>query len=260
MATRNTILSIRSLSVNYDGMMALEGVDLDIFDDDFIGIIGPNGGGKTTLVKAIMGAVPYSGTISVAEELHCGNHFKIGYMPQVSQFDMSFPISIEEVVLSGLQADKGFFSRYSRADKMKAHALLEQMGIGDLASRPIGEVSGGQMQRALLCRAIIAEPKLLILDEPTNFVDNRFEHEFYRMVQSLSQRMAIVIVSHDLGTISSVVKSIVCVNRHVHRHNSNTLSEEQLLNYNCPIQILSHGHIPHTVLAHHSGDGCHDHE
>lgn len=260
MATRKTILSIRSLSVNYDGMKALEGVDLDIYDDDFIGIIGPNGGGKTTLVKAIMGAVPYSGTISVADELRRGNHFKIGYMPQVSQFDMSFPISIEEVVLSGLQADKGFFSRYNKADKMKARALLEQMGISDLASRPIGEVSGGQMQRALLCRAIIAEPKLLILDEPTNFVDNRFEHEFYRMVQSLSQRMAIVIVSHDLGTISSVVKSIVCVNRHVHRHNSNTLSEEQLLNYNCPIQILSHGHIPHTVLAHHSGDGCHDHE
>ena len=260
MATRNTILSIRSLSVNYDGMMALEGVDLDIFDNDFIGIIGPNGGGKTTLVKAIMGAVPYSGTISVADELRRGNHFKIGYMPQVSQFDMNFPISIEEVVLSGLQADKGFFSRYNKADKMKARALLEQMGISDLASRPIGEVSGGQMQRALLCRAIISEPKLLILDEPTNFVDNRFEHEFYRMVQSLSKRMAIVIVSHDLGTISSVVKSIVCVNRHVHRHNSNTLSEEQLLNYNCPIQILSHGHIPHTVLAHHSGDGCHDHE
>ena len=260
MATRNTILSIRSLSVNYDGMKALEGVDLDIFDDDFIGIIGPNGGGKTTLVKAIMGAVPYSGTISVADELRRGNHFKIGYMPQVSQFDMNFPISIEEVVLSGLQADKGFFSRYNKADKMKARALLEQMGISDLASRPIGEVSGGQMQRALLCRAIISEPKLLILDEPTNFVDNRFEHEFYRMVQSLSKRMAIVIVSHDLGTISSVVKSIVCVNRHVHRHNSNTLTEEQLLNYNCPIQILSHGHIPHTVLAHHSGDGCHDHE
>lgn len=260
MTTHKAILSIRNLSVNYDGMMALESVDLDIFADDFIGIIGPNGGGKTTLVKAIMGAVPYSGTISVADELRHGNHFKIGYMPQVSQFDMGFPISIEEVVLSGLQANKGFLSRYSRADKMKAHALLEQMGISDLASRPIGEVSGGQMQRALLCRAIISEPKLLILDEPTNFVDNRFEHEFYRMVQSLSQRMAIVIVSHDLGTISSVVKSIVCVNRHVHRHNSNTLSEEQLLNYNCPIQILSHGHIPHTVLAHHSGDGCHDHK
>ena len=260
MTHRKKIISLHNVGVSYEGHAALEGVNLDIYEDDFIGIIGPNGGGKSSLVKAIMGAVKHSGEIEISELLRKGNHYKIGYMPQVSQFDMSFPISIEEVVLSGLQADKGFFSRYSKADKMKARALLEQMGISDLASRPIGEVSGGQMQRALLCRAIIAEPKLLILDEPTNFVDNRFEHEFYRMVQSLSQRMAIVIVSHDLGTISSVVKSIVCVNRHVHRHNSNTLTEEQLLNYNCPIQILSHGHIPHTVLAHHSGDGCHDHE
>jgi zinc transport system ATP-binding protein len=134
------------------------------------------------------------------------------------------------------------------------------MGIADLASCPIGEVSGGEMQRALLCRAIIAEPKLLILDEPTNFVDNSFEREFYALVEELSHRMAVMIVSHDLGTITSVVKSIVCVNRNVHRHDSNILTEEQLLNYNCPIQILSHGHIPHTVLEHHTGDGCKHHK
>ena len=112
------------------------------------------------------------------------------------------------------------------------------------------------MQRALLCRAIISEPKLLILDEPTNFVDNRFEYEFYNMVRELSDRMAIVVVSHDLGTITSVVKSILCVNKCVHRHDSNILTEEQLRNYNCPIQVLSHGHIPHTVLEHHAGDCC----
>ena len=134
------------------------------------------------------------------------------------------------------------------------------MGIAELASRPIGEVSGGEMQRALLCRAIISEPKLLILDEPTNFVDNSFEREFYAMVQELSHNMAVMIVSHDLGTITSVVKSIVCVNRTAHRHDSNVLTEEQLRNYNCPIQIVSHGHIPHTVLEHHSGDGCKHHE
>ena len=115
------------------------------------------------------------------------------------------------------------------------------------------------MQRALLCRAVISEPRLLILDEPTNFVDNRFEYEFYNMVKGLSDRMAIVMVSHDLGTITSVVKSIVCVNRSVHRHDSNILTAEQLENYNCPIQILSHGNIPHTVLAHHDGDGCPSH-
>lgn len=257
--SRKKIISLRDVSVRYDGDAAIEGVSLDIFEDDFLGVIGPNGGGKTTLIKAILGAVPHSGKIEIDSSLKYGNHFKIGYMPQVSQFDMRFPISIEEVVLSGLQTERGFFGRYSSKDKAKARQLLDRMGIADLAKRPIGEVSGGQMQRALLCRAIISEPKLLILDEPTNFVDNRFEHEFYAMVQQLSEQMAIVIVSHDLGTITSVVKSIICVNRHVHRHDSNILTEEQLRNYDCPIQIVSHGHVPHTVLEHHTGDGCHDH-
>ena len=260
MTHRKKIISLRNVGVAYEGHAALEGVNLDIYEDDFIGIIGPNGGGKSSLVKAIMGAVEHSGEIEISEQLRKGNHYKIGYMPQVSQFDMRFPISIEEVVLSGLQTEKGFFGRYTKEDKHLAHKTLEKMGIAELASRPIGEVSGGEMQRALLCRAIISEPKLLILDEPTNFVDNSFEREFYTMVQDLSQNMAVMIVSHDLGTITSVVKSIVCVNRTAHRHDSNVLTEEQLRNYNCPIQIVSHGHIPHTVLEHHSGDGCKHHE
>lgn len=260
MTHRKKIISLRNVGVSYEGHAALDGVNLDIYDDDFIGIIGPNGGGKSSLVKAIMGAVEHNGEIEISDILRKDNHYKIGYMPQVSQFDMRFPISIEEVVLSGLQTEKGFFGRYTAKDKDLAHKTLEKMGIAELASRPIGEVSGGEMQRALLCRAIISEPKLLILDEPTNFVDNSFEREFYAMVQELSHNMAVMIVSHDLGTITSVVKSIVCVNRSAHRHDSNVLTEEQLRNYNCPIQIVSHGHIPHTVLEHHSGDGCKHHE
>ena len=260
MTHRKKIISLRNVGVAYEGHAALEGVNLDIYEDDFIGIIGPNGGGKSSLVKAIMGAVEHNGEIEISDILRKDNHYKIGYMPQVSQFDMRFPISIEEVVLSGLQTEKGFFGRYTAKDKELAHKTLEKMGIAELASRPIGEVSGGEMQRALLCRAIISEPKLLILDEPTNFVDNSFEREFYAMVQELSHNMAVMIVSHDLGTITSVVKSIVCVNRTAHRHDSNVLTEEQLRNYNCPIQIVSHGHIPHTVLEHHTGDGCKHHE
>ena len=134
--------------------------------------------------------------------------------------------------------------------------LLKECGIEALAGRPIGEISGGQMQRALLCRAVIADPKLLILDEPTNFVDNQFEQTLYRILRRLNERMAIVMVSHDVGTISSVVKEIVCVNGHVHRHRSNIISAEQLAAYDCPIRLLSHGHVPHTVLEHHPGDGC----
>lgn len=254
-----SIITLRNVGVNYEHSIALEDVNLDIFEDDFIGIIGPNGGGKTSLVKAIMGVVPHSGEIEFAPALQRKSHLKIGYMPQVSQFDTRFPISIEEVVLSGLQSEKGFFGRYTHADRQRATELLKQMGIDQIASRPIGEVSGGQLQRALLCRAIIAEPKLLILDEPTNFVDNNFEREFYALVKQLHERMAVMIVSHDVGTITSLVNAIICVNRHVHRHDSNILTEEQLLNYDCPIQVVSHGHIPHTVLEHHTGDGCKHH-
>lgn len=246
------LVTLHDVCVGYDGVHVLEHVNLAIGDRDFIGIIGPNGGGKTTLVKAILGSIPHSGEIRFAPELseRTGRPL-IGYLPQQPVFDRSFPISVTEVVLSGLQAVKGFSRRYTAADRDRAAELLEMTGIAATARRPVGEISGGQMQRALLCRAIIAEPRLLILDEPANFVDNRFENELYKLLQRLNKRMAVVMVSHDIGTITSVVKEIVCVNRTVHRHRSNIITEEQLQNYNCPIQIISHGHIPHTVLERH---------
>lgn len=254
------LVTLHDVSVRYDGCEALHGVNLSIADDDFLGVIGPNGGGKTSLVKAILGAVPYTGRIDFAPELFRGKERLIGYMPQIMHFDRAFPISLAEVVRSGLQGRKGLIGRFTRAERQQVHALLEMAGIGACADAPVGEVSGGQLQRALLCRAVVSEPKLLILDEPTNFVDNQFEKELYRMLRELNRRMAIVMISHDLGTISSVVKEIVCVNRHVHRHHSNVLTEEQLQNYDCPIQVISHGPVPHTVLEHHSGDGCCHHD
>lgn len=254
------LVTMRNVSVSYDGYEALKDVNLDIAADDFIGIIGPNGGGKTTLVKAILGTVPFRGSIELAPELFRDKERLIGYMPQMSNFDRSFPISVLETTLSGLQGRRGFRSRYTREDRAKALSLLETAGIGACADHPIGEISGGQLQRALLCRAIISDPRLLILDEPANFVDNKFEKELYHMLHELNSCMAIVMVSHDIGTITSVVKEIVCVNRQVHRHHSNRITEEQLRNYDCPIQLLTHGHVPHTVLEHHPGDGCPDHE
>ena len=230
------LVTLRDVSVAYDGYEALRHVDLEIADLDFLGVIGPNGGGKTTLVKAILGTVPHTGELTLAPELFRGKERLIGYMPQISDFDRAFPISVLEVVLSGLQGRRGFSSRYTKEDRARAMELLAASGIADTARSPIGEVSGGQMQRALLARAVISDP-----------------HE-------LNARMAIVMVSHDIGTITSVVKEIVCVNRQVHRHRSNILTEEQLRNYDCPIQLVSHGHIPHTVLEHHPGDCCRDHE
>lgn len=246
------LVTLHDVGVKYANYEALRKVNLTIADTDFLGIIGPNGGGKTTLVKAILGMIPHSGTIEYAPELHRGKERLIGYMPQISAFDRNFPISIYETVLSGLQGSKGFWARYTREDRAKVMELLDSAGIAALKDKPVGAVSGGQLQRALLCRAIISEPRLLILDEPTNFVDNQFENELYRSLQQLNKRMAIMMVSHDVGTISSVVKEIVCVNRQVHRHHSNVLTPEQLQNYNCPIQLITHGKIPHTVLSFHN--------
>ena len=226
-----SIVSIKNVTVKYDSYTALESANLEILEDDFIGIIGPNGGGKTTLIKSIIGAVSYSGEVTLSPTLFKDGKRLIGYLPQQTTFDKQFPISVIEVVLSGLQSQKGFSTRYSLKDKDKALQLLDSMGIITIANKQIGEISGGQMQRVLLCRAIISEPKLLILDEPTNFVDKRFESELYDILKELNKKMAIVMVSHDVHNISSAVKSIVCVNRTIHKHNTNTLTSKDLDNY-----------------------------
>jgi zinc transport system ATP-binding protein len=252
MSSREPIVEIKNLGVRYDDVVALEHVNLSIYDNDFIGVIGPNGGGKSTLVKAIMGIVPYSGAIEYNTTLLRHKKPHIGYLPQISSFDKAFPISVSEVVMSGLQAERGLFKGFGLSERKRVEEVLERASLLELRKRAIGELSGGQLQRVMLCRAIISNPKLLVLDEPANFVDNRFENELYMLLRDLNKDMAIVMVSHDLGTISSVVRNIVCVNRHVHRHDANIITEEQLLNYNCPIQLISHGHVPHTILAEHT--------
>ena len=230
-----SIVSLKNVTVKYGSYTAIESANLEIFEGDFIGIIGPNGGGKTTLIKTILGSVPYSGDITLSPTLFDNGRRLIGYLPQQTTFDRQFPISVIEVVLSGLQSQKGFSRRYKTEERNKALQLLDNMGISSIADRQIGEISGGQMQRVLLCRAIIAEPKLLILDEPTNFVDKRFESELYDILRELNKQMTIVMVSHDVHNISSAVKSIVCVNRTIHRHNTNTLSSKELNDY-CFVQ------------------------
>lgn len=243
------LITLSNVSVSYDGYQALEEACLNIADDDFIGIIGPNGGGKTTLIKAILHMVPFSGKITFAPGIDISDG-SIGYLPQQTGFDHAFPISVTETVLSGLQSGHKFL-RITRQAKEKAQVLMNMTGITKLANKAIGDISGGEMQRALLCRALISDPKLLILDEPANFVDNKFEHELYDILASLSDKMAIVMISHDIGTITSHVKSIVCVNRTVHRHDIAEVTPELLATYNCPIQLITHGEVPHTVLARH---------
>lgn len=244
----NKILELKNVTAGYDGQTILHHVNLTIRESDFIGIIGPNGGGKTTLLRVILGLLkPYAGEVVYPPSKQ--NLF--GYLPQNSRFDRRFPISVREVVLSGLLSEKGLYRTYTRQDRRKAEELLDNHGLGRYKKSPIGDLSGGQMQRAFLCRAIISSPRVLILDEPTTYVDSNFEKEFYTILKELNKSMSIVMVSHDLGTICSHVKTIACVNRALHYHNSNLITPGQLQAYNCPIELITHGTVPHRVLKEH---------
>lgn len=248
------IIELQSVNAGYDDEIILHHVNLTINDGDFIGVIGPNGGGKTTLVKIIIGLIkPLSGKVIYHNNNFSDNNKRlIGYLPQISNTDRVFPISVLNVVLSGLAKPSKLVNYFNKEQVEKAQEILAEMGIGHLAKKNIGELSGGQMQRVFLCRAIVARPRLLILDEPNSFVDNKFENDLYNKLNELNQQMAILMVSHDLGTITYYVKTIACVNRELHYHESNTISQEQLSEYNCPIQIIAHGDIPHTVLKKHN--------
>lgn len=241
------LVKLKDVSSGYFSDTVLKNIDLEIFPGDFIGVIGPNGGGKTTLMKVILGLLPlFKGQLIFPD-----GEPEMGYLPQISQVDKSFPITVKELVASGLKAKTRLFPHLSKQQKNQLNEMLEEAGLAWLASKPIGELSGGQLQRAFLCRAIINQPRLLILDEPNTFVDKGFEQELYRWLKVLNEKMAILLVSHDIGTISPMVKSIACVNGNLHYHPSNQLTEDILKVYNCPVDIIAHGPVPHRVLKEH---------
>ena len=248
----DSLVEIRNLSAGYGQNVVLHNVSLTIRQYDFIGVIGPNGGGKTTLLKALLGLIPpLSGEIIFDDSMTEGNAHRIGYLPQINNIDRKFPVTVYDVVRSGLMSRKRLIGRYSGEENDRAHQLMDEMGITGIRNKAIGELSGGQIQRALLCRALVNNPKLLILDEPNTYVDNRFERELYEKLKVLNDQLAILLVSHDLGTISTYVKSYACVNSSLHYHAGNKVTPELLKSYECPIQIISHGDIPHTVLHNH---------
>jgi zinc transport system ATP-binding protein len=247
----NYLFEMHSLSASYGANIVLQDVDFIVNENDFIGVIGPNGGGKTTLLKVILGLLkPVKGNIVFNNELL--NRNSIGYLPQISTGDVNYPVTVTDIILSGLMISKGIISGMSTSDKKKAKIVIDEMGLSEMAGLSLNELSGGQMQRVFLGRAVIGNPKLLLLDEPGNFVDSSFENDFYEKLRELNKRMAILMVSHDVGTISSHIKSFACVNRHLHYHPSHEITNEDLLAYECPIQLVTHGDVPHTVLKIHN--------
>jgi len=239
----NTLVKIQNVTVAYDREVVLEDVSLSVYENDFIGVIGPNGSGKTTLIKTMLGNLtPLRGKVDYKKRI------KIGYLPQMHHLDQRFPIAVHEVIDSGLMIIKGMGK--GQRELMVSQAI-ENFHLEKIKNKPIGQISGGQRQKVLLARAVVSNPELLILDEPDTYIDSDSETELYEHLKTLNQHMAIVLVSHDLGMISSYVKSIACVNKNLYHHHDNEISEETLKAYNCPIDLITHGHVPHRVLKNH---------
>ena len=252
----NPIIQISDLNAAYEEKTVLSHVNLTVYERDFLGIIGPNGGGKTTLIKSILGLhQPQKGKIHFFKNGKEVPEINMGYLPQYNNIDKKFPISVYEVILSGLSKQKSIFQRYSNEQHEIVRQMIIQMGLEGMDKRAIGELSGGQLQRALLGRALVSNPEVIILDEPNTYIDKRFEAKLYSLLEEINKERAIILVSHDIGTILKNVKTIACVNETVHYHPHTEVPTEWLEeHFGCPIEMLGHGTFPHRVLK------CHDHE
>lgn len=253
MESEEEVLSIQDLWVYYDGISILEDVSLSVTRGDFLGIIGPNGGGKTTLLKAILGLVnPSRGGVQILGQPPDKSRCYIGYVPQYNLFDRDFPINVLDAVLMGCNGTTGLFRRYSRDDRDRAQAALKTAGMLSYQNHQIGKLSGGEQQRVFIARALVSRPKLLLLDEPTASVDSSMQTEFYELLVRLKEDMTIIMVSHDISAVSIYVDKIACLNRQLYYHGSKEISPEVLeATYKCPVQMIAHGTIPHRVLKEH---------
>ncbi|MGM0437814.1 MAG: metal ABC transporter ATP-binding protein [Bacillota bacterium] len=246
-------LEIKNLYVEYGNNEVLEDINLKIKDKHFLGIIGPNGGGKSTLLKAIVGLIDYKkGEIYVYGKNPKELNGDLGYVPQASQFDKDFPINVEEVVLSGVLKDNlKIFKKYNKNDYKKAKRIMKKLDIFNLRKRQIGQLSGGQLQKVLLGRALMTEPKMLLLDEPTASIDASSTTQIYELLNEINKDMTIIIVSHNMEAVASYLDSVACLNKKLYHHHEKQLDSETVKNvYGCPVDLIAHG-IPHRVLGSH---------
>ncbi len=253
-----TIIEIKKLDFAYNGETVLKDVDLTVRQKDFMAIIGPNGGGKTTLLKLILGLLtPLKGTVRVDGKSPQKASPSIGYVPQDVHTNSSFPITVIDVVLMGNLDPNKRLSRRSAVNRRDALAALERMEMATHADKKIGTLSGGQRQRVFIARALLSRPKLLLLDEPTASIDTKGQADFYRLLKELNQDITVLVVSHDLLVISRYVKSVACVNKKLHYHDQAEITGDMLetmytctVEEVCPVELVAHG-VPHRVLSDH---------
>jgi len=248
----NPAIQVEHVSYSYEGVEVLQDVTFSLERGEFLGIIGPNGGGKTTLLKLLLGIFkPDRGSIRVlGQEPHAASH-RVGYVPQNMGSTRSFPISVMEVALMGRLSRSRIGKRYTEEDREKVRRVLEKVGMWEHRDRPIGKLSGGQRQRVFIARALSTDPEILFLDEPTAGVDAEFQTHIYDFLEELNREVTIVVITHDIGVVSSYMKSIACLNRHLILHEGSQITQKMIdMAYQCPVDLIAHG-LPHRVLPTH---------
>lgn len=221
------IIEADKLCYSYGGPPVLKDVNLVVAAGEFLGLVGPNGGGKSTLLKLVLGLLePGSGSLKVFGRPPREGRARIGYVPQHSRFDRSFPISVENVVLQGRLDGRLRIGRFGAADREAAEEAMAGTQILDLRREHMDHLSGGQLQRVLLARALATDPELLMLDEPTSNIDSRVEEDIFELLRELNERMSILVVSHDIGFISRYVTRVACLSRTLVCHETSAVSGE----------------------------------
>lgn len=248
-------IEIRGLTAGYNDNQVIKNVDLTVERTDFVGIIGPNGGGKTTLLKAVLGLIePMAGEVKVFGKRPGETREKIGYVPQYATFDEDYPITVKEVVRMGRRAGKSLFQGYGLQDERRTISALEDVEMVGYSDEPISELSGGQKQRVFIARALVSDPDILLLDEPTASVDQKLEKGIYSLLNDLNEDIAIVVVTHDIGVISAYVTKIACLSQKMFTHNEPYLDADMLEEaYQCPVELITRAgeEVPHRVLSGH---------
>jgi len=242
--TKKPVIELEKVSFSYDGLPVLEDVSLTVHEHDFLSIVGPNAGGKTTLLKLIMGLIrPTSGTVRVFGQRPPKVRSRIGYMPQHASLDPLFPVNVMDVVLMGRLGHGKRFGIYGLADREAAAEAIQKVELYDIRRRSFSALSGGQRQRVLIARALVSDPELLLLDEPTSNVDAAVETELFEILDQLNQKMTVAVVTHDLGFVSCYVKSVACVNRRVVVHPISEITGEMINEiYGTDVHMVRHDH------------------
>ena len=243
-----TLVKVDHVTYGYGKRPVLEDVSFTVAETDFTLIIGPNGGGKSTLLKLILGIItPWSGEISFSGDT--GN--RLGYVPQSAGFNRRFPISVLDMVLTGCIRGDNYLKQSSRESIQKSRTILQKLSLEEKQDENITDLSGGQLQRVLIARALVSEPVTLFLDEPTTSLDITSQTDLIDILIELQKKMSIVVVTHDPTPYAHIYRHLACLNTNLYFHERGELSKATLEKvYGCPVELLGHG-IPHTLLPSH---------